>query len=226
LPAFAEPLCQGGELVRAPREASGQLAAAEFVDVRLVDEVEVRLEVREDVEEPVPERGDGRREATGQLFERLAELSGAARVDHAEDRLGPGQVDPPREERPEGELARLGQPRPARQAVGEQELQERRRAERVDLGGGLAGVRPRARPERERCRQRGAEPVERVTPRAPFGPARQGGLDVGREPHQGDRPCRRPAQPHDPPEPEPRRARDRRDRVGRVKMGHREGVWR
>ena len=84
------------------------------------------------------------------------ELGRVRGVDDAQHRLGPRQVDPAGEERAQGELARLGLPRASRQAVGQDQAHQRRRADQVDLGHVLAGVGPRRRPEGEHRRARAA----------------------------------------------------------------------
>ena len=65
------------------------------------------------VEQVIAQRDDRPGQAAGELLECRVELSGVARVDHAEHRLGPRQVDPAGEERAERELARLGVARTA-----------------------------------------------------------------------------------------------------------------
>ena len=73
-----------------------------------------------------------------------------------------GLVDPAGKERAEGELTGLSGPGASGQAVRKQVLDQRWRARRVDLGRGLAGVRPDARPEHQPRGQERAEPVEPV----------------------------------------------------------------
>ena len=78
----------------------------------------------------------------------------AARIDHAQHGFGLRQIDPPRQKRSQRELARLGQPR-ARRANGRQHgLQQRRRAERVQLGHRLARVAAIRRPNKQIARHR------------------------------------------------------------------------
>ena len=57
-------------------QARGQRGAAERVDVGLVDEVEVGLEVGEDIEQAVAERGDRPGQAAGQLLEAASSCAG------------------------------------------------------------------------------------------------------------------------------------------------------
>ena len=132
--AAPEPGGQGGDLGGRLGQVVGQGRAAQGVDVGLVGEVEVGLEMGQDVEQAVAEPHDRPGEAAGELLQGGVELRRGPRVDHAEHRLGPRQVDPAREEGAERELARLGLPGPSGQAVRQQQAQQRGGADRVDLG--------------------------------------------------------------------------------------------
>ncbi len=137
------PRSRSANLARssAPRQFLGQRGAAEEVDVGLVDEVQIRFEMGEDVEQAVAERGDGARETAGKLVERGFQLRGVRGLDHSQNGLRAGEVDPTGEERPQREFARFGEPRTVGQAMREHELQERRRGDCVNLSRGLPGVR-------------------------------------------------------------------------------------
>ena len=71
------------------------------------------------IEQMVAHGQDGPRQAAGQLLERRVELGRVRRVDDAQHRLGAGQVDPAREERSQGELARLCVTGATSQAMGQ-----------------------------------------------------------------------------------------------------------
>ena len=215
--AAAEPIGQGGDLGGGSGQARGQRGAAERIDVGLVDEVEARLEVRQDVEQAVAERDDRPGQAAGELLQGGVELCRRPRVDHAEHRLGPRQVEPAREERAERELARRGVPGTPGQALGQDQLDQRRRADRC-------GSRPAAAPcrcgDRARARSpRGAAasgPPPAAAPSRRSGRVGSGARDVGLEARQRDRPRLGPRQPHQAAKPRPGGAGDRRNRVGRV----------
>ena len=49
----------------------------------------------DDIEQPVAQCGDRARQAAGKLVQGRAQLRGVLGVDDAQDRLGPGEVDPP-----------------------------------------------------------------------------------------------------------------------------------
>ena len=223
--AAAEPVGQGGDLGGGLGQLAGQRGAAERVDVGLVDEVEVGLEVGEDVEQAVAERGDRPGQAAGELLAgpRRAAPGSAASITPS---TASARV---RSIRPERKARRVNSPgsacrAPRGQAVGQDELDQRRRADRVDLGQGLPGVGPRARPERDRRRAAaaaGRRPAVAPSRRS----ARVGG---GGRRRSGSKPARAiaqrlgPDQPDEPAEPGPGRAGDRGDRVGRVE-GHGSG---
>ena len=103
-------------------ELRGQRGGGQRLDVGLVHEIEVRLEVGHQVEQPVAEHDDRLREAAGQLLEGRVELTCIPRIDHAQDRLGAGQVEPTREEGPERELAGLGMPGAPAEASGQHQV--------------------------------------------------------------------------------------------------------
>ena len=64
------------------------------VDVVLVGEIKVRFEVCDHVEQMIAKCDDRSGKPTSKLLECGVELRGVARFDHAQNRLGPRQVDP------------------------------------------------------------------------------------------------------------------------------------
>ncbi len=118
-----ETFGQGGNLVGGSAQFLGQGGAGERIDILLVHEIQPGFHVGQHVEQAVPQPLDRSREAARQLPKGRVELRPAVRIDDAEHRLGPRQVDPPVEERPQGELPRLGQPGSGGQQVGQQQVQ-------------------------------------------------------------------------------------------------------
>ena len=152
--------------------------------------------------------------------------AGVRGVDHAEHRLGPGQVDPAREEGAERELARLGVPRPAARQWARTSSSRGGEPTVWISASGWPGVGPRARPERERRRQAAA--AGRRPAAAPRGARRgAGGGPVDRRARSPPaRSARRlgPGQPDEPAEARARGAGDRGDRVGRVERASTVGA--
>ena len=122
--------------------------AAQRIDVGLLGEIEVGFEMGDHVEQMVAQRDDRPGQPARELLEGRVELGGVARFDHAEHRLGPREVDPAGEERPERELARLGMARTSAQAVGQDQVHEGRRSR-------PGGSRPRPGPCRSGRRPEG-----------------------------------------------------------------------
>ena len=77
-------------------------------------------------------------------------------VDHAEHGFGLREIEPAGQERAEREFARLGEPGAGAADGFENRTQQRRRAERVELGDRLARVAAIGRPEEEVAGQRAA----------------------------------------------------------------------
>ena len=88
--------------------------AFDRIDVRLVNEIKSGLDVREDVEQAIAREQDRFRQAAGELQQGGGQSLGSIGLDHVEHGLGLRQVEPARQKRAKGELARLGQTSAAR----------------------------------------------------------------------------------------------------------------
>ncbi len=218
-----EAMGQVYEVIGSPVQLGREHGSAQRIDVRLLGEIEIRLEVGHQIEQAVAHCQDGAGQAARQLFERCVELSGAIRVDHAQDRLGASQVDPAAKKGSQRELAGLGVPRALAQAIGQNQAGERRRADQMNLGGVLAGVGAWRGPEGEPYWQRRPQAldsqlagVDRGIPRA------RRRLAIGEKAFRGD--CDRlgAGKSDDSPEPRPRGRCGGRDRVVGVEGGEHE----
>ena len=136
---------------------------------RLVGEVEPRFEISQKIEQVAPQPGDLRRESPRQLIERRLQLAFIAGIDHSQDRLSLRQVDSPGKKCPQREFPRLCRTHPAREQVGENCFQDRRRRDRVQFGERLTCITPAIRPQvqidREVRGNAGDVQDPRVTPR-------------------------------------------------------------
>ena len=92
------------------------LATARRIDevIALFRKVDRRFEPRDQIEQRRVDLADRSRQRAVQLIERGARLQRRDRVDEIGDRFGLHQIDPAVEERAQRELARLGEPRAAR----------------------------------------------------------------------------------------------------------------
>jgi hypothetical protein len=167
----------------------------------LVDKVQSGLEVCQDEQQVLMDLEDLPRQPPAHLFECDPEFVLIGRVDHAEDRFGLHQIDAAREKGPERELAALRRTDTLGIQGLKHSLQQRRRAEQVQLREGLAGVTATGWPEQHVHRQRGPDAGDGQRPGMPPGtsdlcPLRE---VVGSEEPTDDGPDLRAAHPDDPP---------------------------
>ena len=86
-------------------------------------------------------------------IERRLQFARVLGVDHTQHSFGLGEIEPAGQECPQGEFARLGQPCTALTQTRERRVQQRRRADRVQFGRGLAGVAAAGGPQIQMTRE-------------------------------------------------------------------------
>src|SRR5207249_638473 len=99
----------------------------------LYREVEPSLNVGEQIQQIVAQLLKGTGHAAGELFQCLTQLVSIASLDDAEHRFRLRQVELAREKCPHGEFARLSGPATGREALRDQEIDQRRRRDQVQL---------------------------------------------------------------------------------------------
>ena len=132
----------------------------------LVGEIEARFDVGQQIEQVVAQAVQRAGQSAGQLAQRDVAAPSHRRRRSLPARPRPGQVDPSGQKRPQGELARPGQSGAGGTERSQHQLQQRRRADGVNLGHRLAGVAsmwPASRPRRAAASEARSAATSRAT---------------------------------------------------------------
>ena len=113
----------------------------------LVGKIESGFEVPQKIEQSVAQGVQRLGQSAGKLLQGDVQLLLVVGVDYTENGLGLGKVYSTREKRSQGELAGLGQPGAGGAKLLYKQIQQRRTAQRVQLGNGLARVAFSSRPK-------------------------------------------------------------------------------
>ena len=202
-----------GKLRHHPLKPLGHLAVGQEVDL-LLGEVDGRLHVDPQLDEPLDQRRDPPREGALQRAQGVLGGAPGAGVDQVGDRLGLGQVELVVEEGPLGEFARAGQAGAQLQAALQQQVHDHRAAVALQLQHVLAGEGVGA-----------GEPEGDALVDHPLG-ALEGAVEgvAGRgavaQHRLGDRRAQGPGEANDADTPAPGRGGEGGDGVLVVKAGH------
>ena len=140
--ALLRPLERVRERRTQPLEPTARISTVERVDL-LLREVERRLDERAQLDQLIDEVSDRGRELALKAAHRAARRGLGGRLDDVRDRLGLCEIELVVEERPPGELARLGETGAELEAAPQEHLQDHRAAVALELEDVLGGVRVR-----------------------------------------------------------------------------------